>query len=248
MDHYPCCHLIRIKKGKFSIQHIVTLSFDDGFLKSNLKIAEIYERYNLSACFNVIATGADDSFVSPDSGQGNIPKGNFELWNDLQSRGHEIMPHGFKHANKSKIPFEEAQTLIIDCLDIFQAKLDGFDPRHSIFNFPYNQSTPELEVWLPSVLAAYRRSGGGLNQLPYPGMTKLTTTGFGPENCEAHLDQEIEQLLSAPSGWLIYNTHGLDNEGWGPIGTSYLDELLYRLTAIETVSILPAGKALGVCK
>jgi hypothetical protein len=35
--------------------HIVTLSFDDGFQKSNLTIAETYERFGLSACFNVLA-------------------------------------------------------------------------------------------------------------------------------------------------------------------------------------------------
>lgn len=37
--------------------HIVTLSFDDGFRKSSIRTAEIYEKYKLSACINVIATG-----------------------------------------------------------------------------------------------------------------------------------------------------------------------------------------------
>ena len=38
------------------VTHVVTLSFDDGFRASSLKTAEIYERYGLSACINVIAT------------------------------------------------------------------------------------------------------------------------------------------------------------------------------------------------
>jgi hypothetical protein len=33
-------------------RHIVTLSFDDGFRKSSIKTAEIYEKHNLSACIN----------------------------------------------------------------------------------------------------------------------------------------------------------------------------------------------------
>ena len=45
--------------------HIVTLSFDDGFLKSDLKIAEIYEQHGVSACFNVIAAGHLDSGLAP---------------------------------------------------------------------------------------------------------------------------------------------------------------------------------------
>jgi hypothetical protein len=71
--------------------HKITLSFDDGFLKSSLTTAEIYEKYDLSACFNVIATGHCKTFVSPDnSGYADFPKGDFKLWNELQARGHEI--------------------------------------------------------------------------------------------------------------------------------------------------------------
>ncbi|PCJ57762.1 MAG: hypothetical protein COA79_14850 [Planctomycetota bacterium] len=226
--------------------HIITLSFDDGFLNSNLKIAEIYEKNNLSACFNIIATGHLNNFKSPDKGQGKIKKGDFKIWNELQKRGHEIMPHGYNHTNKSDVPFEEAQSLILNCLDIFNSELDNFDPLESIFNFPYNSSTPELEEWLLTVVKAFRTSGDAINPLPYKGMKKLTTTGFGPGNCESHLNDHKEKFLNGPPGWFIYNTHGLEDEGWGPIGTDYLDELLKRLTVIETVKILPAGQALKI--
>ena len=46
------------------------------------------------------------------------------------------------------------------------------------------------------------------------------------------------------SRWLIFNTHGLDDEGWGPIRATYLDRLLDKLLAIDSVDILPAGRAL----
>ena len=36
-------------------QHYITLSFDDGFKKSYIKVAELYEKYDLCACFNIIA-------------------------------------------------------------------------------------------------------------------------------------------------------------------------------------------------
>jgi hypothetical protein len=45
--------------------------------------------------------------------------------------------------------------------------------------------------------------------------------------------------------WLIFNTHGLDDEGWGPIRSSDRERLLDRLLAIETLAIVPAGKALA---
>jgi hypothetical protein len=46
-------------------KHFVTLSFDDGFKKSSIRTAEIYEKYKLSACINVIATAHLPDFVLP---------------------------------------------------------------------------------------------------------------------------------------------------------------------------------------
>ena len=225
--------------------HIVTLSFDDGFLRSDTEIAEIYERHGLAACFNVIATGHRSDFVAPDAYQAGYPKGDFGLWNALQGRGHEIMPHGYRHANKAKLPLAEAEDLIRRCLAVFSDELDGFEPAKAVFNFPYNESTPELEAWLGTVVRAFRTDGPGLNPLPHTGRAKLTCAAYGPDNCEADLERQIAQLLAAPSGWLIYNLHGLDGEGWGPIGSGYLDSLLARLTQIATIRVLPAGQALA---
>lgn len=226
--------------NKEKINHIVTISFDDGFKKSCIKIAEIYEKYNLSACFNILA----ESSLSDDEYQVGVEIGDFDLWNELRERGHEIMPHGYRHANMKKLTFEESKDLILKCLEIFSEKLNGFNPEKSVFNFPYNSSTPELEEWIVTRVMAYRSGGGYLNPLPYKGQVKLTTGGFGPGNCDDHLQNAVDELLSLPSGWLIYNAHGLDGEGWGPMSSEYLDKLLHRLSGINTLKVLPAGKAL----
>jgi peptidoglycan/xylan/chitin deacetylase (PgdA/CDA1 family) len=228
-------------KGK---RHIVTLSFDDGFKKSTIKTIELYEKYGLSASINVVATAHRPTFVLPNEYHKH-PAGDFKLWNELKQRGHEVMPHGYKHTNKSQIPFTQAKQLILACLDVFDKELKGFDRKQSIFVFPHNASTPKLEQWLPSQVRAFRTSGGGLNPLPYKGQVKLTCSGFGPGNSEAHLDNEVKNLLAQDSGWLNYNLHGLDDEGWGPIRASYLDELLDRLMKIESVAILPHIQALN---
>ncbi len=41
------------------------------------------------------------------------------------------------------------------------------------------------------------------------------------------------------------STYGLDEEGWGPIRATYLQGLLERLLAVDTVEILPSGQALA---
>ena len=44
---------------------------------------------------------------------------------------------------------------------------------------------------------------------------------------------------------MIYNLHGLDDEGWGPIRADYLEAFLVRLVRIENLKVLPVGKALA---
>lgn len=221
-------------------RHIVTLSFDDGFRKSFSRTADIYEKHKLSACLNVVAAGLpQDAYIR------NSPLGDFGLWNELKKRGHEIMPHGYRHENLRQVSFDEGKDLIRRCLDVFVEKLEGFDAKQAIVNFPYNASTPELEDWLPTQVRAFRTGGKAISPLPHKGQAKLTCTSFGPGNCEAAIDREVEKLLAAESGWLIFNTHGLDDEGWGPIRATYLERRLERLLAIESVEILPTGKALA---
>lgn len=224
--------------------HIVTLSFDDGFRKSNIKIAELYEKYGLIACFNIIATADRSDFAIPNETLKGF--GDWALWRELAARGHEIMPHGYKHINLTKVPFDEAKELTLKCLDVFDKELPGFKRERAVYNFPYNASTPELEAWLPTVVRAFRTGWGAINPLPTKKTVKITTHAIGPENCERDLDKWIDELLKLPSGWLVYNTHGLDDEGWGPIGSVYLDKLLDRLIGIPTVRVMPTGRTLDM--
>ncbi len=38
----------------------------------------------------------------------------------------------------------------------------------------------------------------------------------------------------------------LDDEGWGPVSSGFLDELLDRLTRMKNVEVLPAGATLDL--
>jgi peptidoglycan/xylan/chitin deacetylase (PgdA/CDA1 family) len=229
--------------------YFLTLSWDDGFRKSSLKTAKIFEEFSLHAEFNVIATASlHENKLPADMHPGarwGAPYGDFTLWNELQARGHVIQPHGFMHADKSILPIGEARKLILRCLDAFQRNLDGFTPERSIFAFPYNKSTPELEAWLPGLVRAFRTGPGPvINTFPIPNTVKLTTHGI--EQAEAGLDQCLHDLFSKPDGWLIYNVHGLDGEGWGPVRSEYLIRRLERLCTQPDLKILPAQEILAM--
>jgi peptidoglycan/xylan/chitin deacetylase (PgdA/CDA1 family) len=218
------------------VTHFVTLSFDDGFERSSIRTAEIFERYGLVAELNVLAgahhAGSDDPWHS------RWPVGDFALWRDLAARGHALMPHGYRHADKSKLPLEEAKALIELCLDVFGAELPGFEVSQATFAFPYNNSTAELEAWLGTRVRAFRTRGEPVMALPPADRRRIGCAGFGPDPADDHLVETVETLLAGPPAWLCYNLHGLDDEGWGPVRSDTLCRVLERLLEREA-GVLP---------
>ena len=166
---------------------------------------------------------------------------------ELNARGHYVMPHGYRHANKAELPLAEAQRLIERCLDAFAAELEGFEASRASFAFPYNRSTPELEAWLGGRVHAFRTGGDPVMPLPRPGQQRVTCVSFGPERCDEHLVRTIESFLAGPPGWLCYNLHGLDEEGWGPVGSDTIGRLLERLIARD-VAVLAIVAALDAAE
>lgn len=222
--------------------HILTLSFDDGFKRSFYKIAELYEDHGLSACFNVIASGHLPGFKKVDDWI--LPKllGDFDDWNMLKSRGHEVMPHSWQHLNLAKQPLNKAKDLIMTCLTYFEDNLDGYTNEEAVFNFPFNSSTPKLEAFVLSKVMALRSRG--LPNSTNTNVFRQACKTYGPKNIDDWVDNQINSFLNSEGGWLILNTHGLDNEGWGPLSTKYLKTLLSRLTTIDNLDIMPTGQVL----
>ncbi|MDX2283576.1 MAG: polysaccharide deacetylase family protein [Bacteroidia bacterium] len=226
--------------------HLVTLSFDDGFRQSFYTVAEIYERYGLRACLNVIASAHLPEFHSPDDYIVPATLGNFDDWNRLQRRGHEIMPHTWDHRNLTQMPLEQAQGEIDRCLAYFAQHLKGFRASRSVYSFAFNASTPELEAYALTRVRAIRTAGETpVNPLPSgKGPVRLGCWSAGPDNIDSFVDEQIAQFLAGPPGWFVFNTHGLETEGWGPLSAKYLADLLDRLTRMRHVAVMPYGEVL----
>ncbi len=226
--------------------HILSLSFDDGFKKSFYKVADIFEEHGLRACLNVIASGHMPDFQQVD--QWILPElmGNFDDWNAFVERGHEVMPHSWKHLNLARQPLDEAKELIEKCLDYFSANLDGYDNQKAVFNFPFNASTPELEEFtLSKVLAIRTRGDNAVNPMPdKQEIFRQACWSKGPENIDNWVDDTVNTFLAGDGGWLVLNVHGLEDEGWGPMSEEYLNGLLKRLVNVEKLEIAPVGEVL----
>jgi len=230
------------KYGMADKTHILTFSFDDGFKKSVYRIADIFEEHGLQACINVIASGHFPKFQKVDDWILPELLGDFNDWNKLKGRGHEVMPHSWKHLNLARRPLEQSKELIVKCLDYFEENLDGYKNEGAVFNFPFNSSTPELEAFtLDKVLGIRSRA---LREEVTPNIFRQGCYTNGPKNIDNWGDKEIKEFLSTSGGWLILNVHGLDNEGWGPISTKFLDKKLRQLSKIDYLEILPTAQVL----
>lgn len=233
----------------FSKTHLLTLSFDDGFKKSFYKVAEIHENYGLKACLNVIATGHMKNFQTEPQWIPQQILGDFNDWNILKARGHEIMPHTWEHLRLPDIPIEKAKENIEKCLNYFEENLSGYTSEEAVYNFAYNASTEELEEFVMSKVAAIR-TGGWLvlkdtmtNAFPIRELPiRLGCWGYGPDFCDDYIEREINKFLATEGGWLVLNLHGLDEEGWGPVRSVYLDQLLKRLSSIDYLTVQPVGE------
>ena len=94
---------------------------------------------------NVIAKGHLKSFNTEPKWIPQNILGDFNDWNRLKARGHEIMPHTWGHLNLIEIPVEKAKENIGKCLRYFEEHLEGYTSEGAVYNFAYNASTPELE-------------------------------------------------------------------------------------------------------
>lgn len=226
--------------------HLISFSFDDGFKKSFLKLADIHEEYGLKACMNVIASGHLPSFRAV--GEWILPElmGDFEDWNHIVERGHEVMPHSWEHNNLTKTDTFEAKQLMSKCIVYFNEQLIGFKPKKAVFNFPFNASNAALENHGLRLVGAVRTiANGAINPFPSKATTRvLGCESHGPGLSDAWVEDKVNSFLAGSGGWMILNLHGLDDEGWGPISTDYFVDLLEKLAVIKHLEIIPVGKAL----
>lgn len=221
----------------------LSLDFDDGFLRSCRKVADIFEGHGLRAAFNVLAD--PDGFLDDAPGYPDHGRGRFDDWNALQTRGHNINPHGWDHHDLSQMPHDEAVAKLERCLNAFAQGLQGFDAKRCLYAFAYDRSTPALEAWLTERCLGVRAHGAPYNVIPAPGVRKVSTAGWGPDDVEAALERGFEKFLHQPEGWMLCGLHGLDGEGWGPISGAWLDGILGRLKKEKDLTLAPGSTVLA---
>jgi peptidoglycan/xylan/chitin deacetylase (PgdA/CDA1 family) len=196
----------------------VGLVFDDGFAKSSIVTAELFEKYGLRALFAVLANPAD---FAP-----KVVKGDFDLWNELAARGHRVQPHGYTHARMPELSFEEGLAEIEKCLEVFSEKLAGFDAGKCVYHFTYNLDTAELTRWLLPRVAAVRNAGDGFLSDAQIASRVWGAISYGPDDPYEFLRSQLQLCRERRPAAYIFNLHGIDGEAWGATSLDHLQRII----------------------
>lgn len=209
----------------------VGLIFDDGFARSSLATAALFEEFNLAAVFAVLAEPRD---FAP-----KFIKGDFALWNELQSRGHVIQPHGYTHAKLTEIPFDAAVNQMERCLATFTEKLDGFDAKRAVYCHTYNCGNPALNAWLQPRVHAIRQDGTGFHSQREIDSKIWHSTAIGPHDPGDELLSLLDRVARERPHTFLFSLHGADGEAWGAIALDKLRRVLNRIVTDEALEYWP---------
>ena len=129
----------RIKSNQIDAKYIAWSS-DDGF-KNNLAAAEVFRRYNISACFFInpgsigIKLAASEQFCASKL---NLPPIEFLNWqevNDLQNEGHEIGSHTINHLRLVDLNESELLEEVVTS----KSKIEKYCGEVQHFAYPYGR-------------------------------------------------------------------------------------------------------------
>ncbi|MGV7123390.1 polysaccharide deacetylase family protein [Sphingopyxis sp. 550A] len=215
----------------------VSFCFDDGFLESSRKTADLFEARGLRATFCAMASPAN----SNDSAHRGGVFVDWPLWRRWLASGHDVAPHGWAHERLSDMPFEQACRSLERMFEMFEAELPGFDPATSIFHTPYLSLPPALLDWVGARVAGVRLAtgGGGINRRAGVAAKRpIDCIAFGPDGVAASAQRQIEAFARSDGDWLCLVLHGLDGEGWGALALGELAVLVDSCLHLE-MDILP---------
>jgi peptidoglycan/xylan/chitin deacetylase (PgdA/CDA1 family) len=220
--------------GKPPTRAKVGLIFDDGFARSTLATAKLFEEFHLPAVFAVIAEPKDfaPTFI----------KGDFAMWNELQSRGHIIQPHGYTHAKLTELPHQQAVAQIERCLATFSEKLDRFDPKRAVYYYTYNCGSSRLNEFLLPRVHAIRQDGSGFLSQRDIESRVWHSTAIGPHDPGDELLQLLDRAADQRPHTFLFTLHGTDGEAWGAIALDKLRRVLDRIVTEEAFEYWPVGQ------
>lgn len=222
---------------------IISFCFDDGYAASCEAIAKMFEARGLAASFCVVTdpAGSVDPFIKA----GRI--GDFGLWRDLAARGHEVMPHGNRHIHLGQVDDQAARDEVSMAVELFAEGMGIQTPESLIYHCAYNHLPQSMLAFMAERFIGVRAGQGniGRNDLAWGAEALVFDAAFPmPPDIGASARHYVCDLIEGSPAWLALCFHGLEPEGWGPIASDNLADLL-DLCLSKGIRIAPPLACIG---
>jgi peptidoglycan/xylan/chitin deacetylase (PgdA/CDA1 family) len=233
----------------------ISFTFDDGLIVGARKTAALFEQFGARATFYIV-TG----WVLPrripwirDGFNRGRDHGTWDDWRSLADRGHEIGAHTFSHLNALGRVARRFPALIP--WELRRASRDinthlGNAP--ATCSMPWNAVTPHVTGSVHRIYSAMRLGSPhmeGYNHVPPEDWYSLRS--WAPDSTIP-----VSRLTDAADGlqageWLILQFHSLDGEGYMPMESARLRQLLQAVAerpALQVVTVAEMVRRAGALR
>ena len=207
----------------------VTMTFDDGLVKGAWKAAEILREYGVAATFYVVTGWVRPRSVRwvRDHFNKNADHGCWEDWQSIAAQGHDIGSHTKSHVNASgKLARVMPGRVRSEFVESFHHIEQSIGRPPSSISMPWNATTMQADAHVRRIYEACRLGGAAPEYARVADLDWHRLPSWAPAS-DVPFQALCERISSIPAGhWLILQFHSLDGEGYMPISSRLLHELV----------------------
>lgn len=218
----------------------ISFSFDDGFERSATVGAPILERFGFNGTFYVVTgwVAPQRARIRDDFNRG-ASHGDWAFWRGHAARGHEVGSHGFSHVNAGAssarfLPWVMAEQVLRSAEDLAR----HVPATDYTLSMPWNAGSKVSRALARTRFSACRLGSTDLdyNTIHALDLYGLKSWAVEPKHGWSDVRAAVEQMPD--DGWLIFQFHSFDDEGWAPISSGFL-EALCEVVADVGVEVAP---------
>ena len=229
------------------LSRLLSITFDDGFLRGSEVACEILAKHGLAATFYVVTGWVEPARTAiREKFNAGRPHGDWEYWRGVAAAGHEIGSHTFSHINAGGRKAVLLPWLVPNELRTSRDDLAREIPQaRYTLSMPWNSASRHSERVARQFYAACRL---GASAVCYNRLAELSPYGlasWAPISATPVAAYE-KAIASIPAGgWLVLQFHSFDDEGWEPVSRDMFDTIC-RLAASEPgVVVAPVARIVG---
>ena len=225
----------------------VSLTFDDGFRRASEVAAEILGERGLGATFYIV-TG----WVSPvraavrDPLNRGCDHGDWAHWRSVRDAGHEVGSHTFSHFNVTGKMARLFPWLVGDELRKARDDLAREVPQPlRTISMTWNQSSRRSDRIVRTLYDGCRLGDTSIQYNDLRALDPYRLASWAPR-ASVTLEAYEKAVADLPDGgWLIFQFHSFDGEGWEPLSRDTFRALCEIVEQHRDVKVAPVAQVLA---